>query len=119
MVEPLETPVEAFFRYTVPDKYGDIETDCEFQEDKDPPGPGRFYLPTSGWPMFGIKPLKGTVTRVKYDMVNRDGPSRPPCILDFPKRQSDNSYKVGHCPILVSVAKETELYLLDETMDPM
>ena len=61
----------------------------------------RFYLPTSGWPMFGIKPLKGTVTRVRYDMVNAEGASRPPCILDFPKRRSDHLYQVGHCPNLV------------------
>ena len=86
--------MQAVFRYTIPDKYGDAETDCEFED-------GRFYLPTSGWPMFGLKPLKGTVSRVRYEMVDANGDARPPCTLDFPKRHPGNLYKVGHCPNLV------------------
>ena len=38
-------------------------------------------------------------------MVNTGGPSRPPCVLDFPKRHPENVYKVGHCPNLVRVAR--------------
>ena len=88
-------------KYTVPDKYGDTETDCEYED-------SRFYLPTAGWPMFGIKLMKGTLTRVKYTMRNTEGPSPPPCILDFPQRLSDNLYQVGHCPNLVRENKITQ-----------